>query len=247
MRLYLAEGVAETVVGRRPPSAPFACDHLVLGSLVLVRPRETLLGQQRITYAVPRTAGWRLLGRTPGDYRVLTHRDDRADLRRAADAAVMILDRWPLLRDYLPMDEPSATLAAALWSLTGVLTDRHEVRLSHARLTDIDPAVPRGSRIHAELTDRADQARLHLRRLDTSVAHRIRHLTRMADETEAFVRQEQAISGARALLRDTTHLLDDPAALSPALPPPPTDDAADLADHTSAVMSAYRDLSGTAT
>ncbi|GAA2708809.1 MULTISPECIES: hypothetical protein [Actinoplanes] len=235
MRVYLAEGVQETVVGLRAPASSVPCDQLELGSIVVLRPRPGLHGQLRVSFEVPRAAGWRLFGRSPSDYRFVVQQDDRADLRRAVDAAVLTMDRWPVLRDHVGLSDPSPKLAQAVWELAGLLTDRDRVRLTWEQLTEADPDVPRGSPLRAELAARATHARARLRELDVAAGSRVGHLTRLADQTEAFVRQQQALANARALLRESDYLIGAPS-------PAPGHETLDLAEHTSAVLTAYREL-----
>ncbi|BCY12608.1 hypothetical protein [Actinoplanes sp. L3-i22] len=235
MRVYMAEGVRETVVGLRAPASSVPCDELAMGSIVVLRPRPEMHGQLRVSFDVPRTAGWRLFGRSPSDYRFVVHEDDRVDLRRAVDAAILTMDRWPALSGHVGLADPSPRLAQAIWELADLLMSRDRVRLTWEQLIEVDPDVPRTSPIRAELAARADQARAHLKDLDTETATRITHLTRLADETDSFVRRERALANARAALRNSDYLLGTPT-------PPANTEAQDLADHTSAVLTAYREL-----
>ncbi|AEV86259.1 hypothetical protein ACWT_5241 [Actinoplanes sp. SE50] len=236
MRVFLAEGVRETCVALRAPAATVPCDHLEMGSLVLLRPRPGVYGQLRLAFEPPRSASWRMLGRSPGEYRFVVHQGDRAALHRSIEAAVRTLRRWPILSGHVGLADPSPRLARTLWDLSGLLIERDRVRRTRDRLTDVDPAVPPDTPLRAELADRAAQARLRLRHLGVQARDQLTHLTRLAAETDAFVRHEQASAAARAALRASDYLL------SPAAPAPPDDEALDLADHTSAVLRAYREL-----
>ena len=235
MTLYFAEGATRTLLGRRPPAVTGPCDHLELGAFTIVKPRPLLPGEPPVSFGVPRIAGWRILGRSRSDYRVVIVQPDRQDLHRAADAVILTLDRWPKLRRYLDLDDPGPTLATAVWDLAGVLLERGQVRASRDQLADIDRDVPADSPIRTELAERAERAGAVLARLDADVAARVDHLTRLADETEAFVAQERALARARAVLENADNLLG-------AAPAATFDSAADLAEHTSAVLAAYREL-----
>jgi hypothetical protein len=133
--------------------------------------------------------------------------------------------------------DPSPTLAVALWELAGVLLDRGRVRDSWTRLSAVGRSVPADSPMRAEVAERTDRARTRVDRLDDTVTTRLQHLSRLADETESFVRRRRALAEAREALRSAEYLLDsgDPGHLPP-------DSAADLADHTSAVLAAYQEL-----
>jgi hypothetical protein len=145
VRIYLAEGLHRTLVGRRPPTVRGRCDSRRLGSVTVIRPRP-VPGVRPAGFAIPRVAGWTFLGRPRDDYRMIN---------------------------------PD--------------TDRDATRLAH--------------------------------------------LSRLADETESFVRRQRALAEARETLRSADYLLDtgDPALV-------PADFAADLADHTSSVLEAYQEL-----
>jgi hypothetical protein len=65
--MHMAEGVRETVVGPRAPASSVPCDELAMGSIVVLRPRPGMHGRLRVSFDVPRAAGWRLFGRSPPD------------------------------------------------------------------------------------------------------------------------------------------------------------------------------------
>jgi hypothetical protein len=236
VRIYLAEGLHRTLVSLRPPTVRGRCDRLSHGSMTVIRPRP-VPGLWPAGFAVPRVAGWKILGRSRADYRMLNADPDRDAMRRAAAATVLALECWPSLRSYVALSDPSPALAAALWELAGVLLERERARGSLNRLSDVGRGVPADSPIRAEVAERADRARDRVVLLDGDVTTRLHHLTRLADETESFVRRQRALAEAREALRSADYLLatGDPAAL-------PTDTAADLAEHTSAVLTAYQEL-----
>jgi hypothetical protein len=235
VRIYLAEGSNRTLVSRRPPAVSGPVDHLELGNVTIVRPRES---EEQVRFAIPRTAGWRLLGRSRADYRMIDVLADRNALGRAADATIVTLGHWPALRSHVALADPSPTLAQALWDLAGVLVERSRVRASLGKLSSAGRGVPRDSPIHGQVAARIARARERMSRLDGEISARVRHLTRLADETELFVGRQKAIDAAQAVLRDADYLLEtgDPGRLSR------SDGGADLAEHTSAVLAAYREL-----
>ena len=238
MRIYLAEGSNRTLIGRRPPAVSGPCDHLELGAVTVVRPRPGPDDDPLVEFAIPRTAGWKILRRSRDDYRMLNARSDRETMRRAADATILALGHWPALRSHVALADPSPALATALWDLAGVLVERDRVRASWNRLAKAGRGVPANSPIHAQVAERVAQARNRIERLNADVTARVGHLTRLADQTEAFVRRQRALDEARAILRDADYLLEtgDPARL------PGSDTVADLAEQTSAVLAAYQEL-----
>jgi hypothetical protein len=236
VRIYLAEGMHRTLVGRRPPTVRGRCDSLRHGSVTVIRPRPGP-GLRPPGFAIPRAAGWRILGRSRDDYRMLNADPDRDAMRRAAAATVLALEYWPLLRAHVALADPGPALAVALWDLAGVLVERGRVRDSWTRLSAVGRGVPADSPMRAEVAERTDRARARTERLDGAVTTRLQHLSRLADETESFVRRQRALAEAREALRSADYLLDTGDATHR-----PPDTAADLADHTSAVLAAYREL-----
>jgi hypothetical protein len=236
VRIYLAEGLHRTLVGRRPPTVRGRCERRHLGSVTVIRPGPVADGRPA-GFAIPRVAGWTFLGRSLDDYRVISPDIDRDAMRRAAAATVLALEHWPLLRTHVALADPSPTLAAALWDLAGVLLERKRVRDSWHRLAAVGRTVPADSPMRAEVAERTDRAAARVGRLDRDVTTRLTHLSRLADETESFVRRQRALAEAREALSAADYLLDtgDPALV-------PADPAADLTEHTSAVLAAYQEL-----
>ena len=62
-------------------------------------------------------------------------------------------------------------------------------------------------------------------------------MARPADETEAFVRQQSTLEHARSVIRSADYLSNVAETRAPAL-----DDAEELAERTTAVLAAYREL-----
>jgi cytosine/adenosine deaminase-related metal-dependent hydrolase len=95
--------------------------------------------------------------------------------------------------------------------------------------------VPEGTTTAVELADRIARAGEDLARLSADIDQRRTHLWRLADETAGFVTEQQALARANAMIRDA----DRHRGIAV---PAPADAAGDLADHTSAVLAAYREL-----
>ncbi|GAA2561541.1 hypothetical protein GCM10010435_36670 [Winogradskya consettensis] len=160
---------------------------------------------------------------------------DQDDFRR--DAAVLTLHHWPSLRRHLDLDDPSPTLATALWDLAGILTDRARVRESQLQLGALDQGIPAGSHLRAEVAERVLRAQARMSQLDANVERQVEHLARLADETAEFIREQQALRKAEAILRKADYLLD-----TDNTPHPGSTTAADLTDRTTAVLAAYQEL-----
>jgi hypothetical protein len=236
VRIYLAEGLHRTLVSLRPPAVRGRCDRLSHGSITVFRPRPAN-GWGPPGFAIPRIAGWGVLGRSRADYRMLNADPERDAMRRAATATILALDCWPALRAYVALSDPSPALAAALWDLAGVLLERERARRSLTDLSDAGRAIPAGDPMRIEVAERAGRAHDRISFLDGDVSVRLHHLTRLADETESFVRRQRALAAAREALHSADYLLEtgDPARFPP-------DPATDLAEHTSAVLTAYQEL-----
>jgi len=95
--------------------------------------------------------------------------------------------------------------------------------------------VPDGTTTAAELADRIARADADLARLTADIDQRRTHLWRLADEVAGFVTEQQALARANAMIRDVDQRRGLPA-------PPSADAAGELADHTTAVLAAYREL-----
>jgi hypothetical protein len=232
VKLYLAEGKTWTLVTRRSPSVSVPSDFFEVGSVVIVRPRS---GSDTEMFATPRAR--RLLRRGGEDegHFLLTSREDRDDLRRAADAAVLVQHEWPSVRNCLGLDDPGPTLADALWDLAGVLAERATVQTAVVEFAWIQPQLPQDSSIGKDMAETARKAAAKLDQLDQRVTARLVDLSRLADETEAFVHQQTMIEHARSVIRNADFLenIDDAST---------ADNTKDLAEQTSAVLAAYREL-----
>jgi hypothetical protein len=168
-------------------------------------------------------------------HQVLTHHDDRALVNRAADRARYIAAAWPALRVHVGLDDPAPVLVRQLWDLTLLVGERAAARDLRGRLVAAGYGVPAGTTTAAELADRIARTDDDIARLDADIEQRSVHLRRLADEVAAFVIEQEALARANAMICDADRRRDVPA---PALP----DAVVDLADHTTAVLAAYREL-----
>jgi hypothetical protein len=85
-----------------------------------------------------------------------------------------------------------------------------------------------------DLAERISRTDADLVRLAADIDQRRTHLRRLADEVAGFLTEQQALARARATIREIDQ--------RQGLPAPQADAAEDLADHTAAVLAAYREL-----
>jgi hypothetical protein len=235
MPLFLAEGQTRTLVSRRAPTIEGPHERLRLGELVVLIPHPSVPGRRPSRFAIPMLADWGLFGQSREHYRTITAAPDRADFKRAADAAVLTLRIWPHLQRHLDLENPSDTVAGSLWQLAGLLVSRQQVRASWTKLARVDRDTAPDDPVRAELASRAVWFRDATAQLDTQVAGRTDHLTRLCDETTHFVRRQRASAEAHAVLREADELIGRTV-----LPHDPG--VGDLAERTAAVIDAYQEL-----
>jgi hypothetical protein len=177
----------------------------------------------------------------PSSHRVLTDHRDRETLLAALSTALRALHAWPALRATLPLDEPSPALAGTLWDLATILSQRATVRETSDKLRRVAGEVPDDSSVHTDVAVRLAQAEATRRRLDGEIERRLRNLTTLADEAERFVRQQEALAEAQAVVRDADEVLGTIGAT----PQRAIEDAStELVERTTAVLAAYRELTG---
>ncbi len=142
---------------------------------------------------------------------------------------------WPQLRAHVDLDDPAPVLVRQLWDLALTVAQRAEVRDLRQRLLAAGHGVPAGSTTAADLADRIVRTDEDLARLTTDIDQRRQHLQRLTDEAAAFVTEQQALARANEMIRDADQCsgFSTPAQQSA---------VADLADHTTAVLAAYREL-----
>jgi hypothetical protein len=181
----------------------------------------------------------------PRSHRVLTDQRDREVLLTALSTALRALRAWPALRAMLPLDEPSPVLASTLWDLATILSQRATVRGTYDKLMRVAGEVPDGSSVHTDVAARLAQAEATRQRLDGEIERRLRDLTTLADEADKFVRQQEALSEARAVVQDADEVLGTigvPPQPAGAEYPLAADASTELVERTTAVLAAYREL-----
>ena len=165
----------------------------------------------------------------------LTRHEDRALIDQAVRCVRYTTAVWPQLRAHVDLDDPAPVLVRQLWDLAVTVAQRAEVRDLRQRLLTAGHGVPAGSTTAAELDDRIVRTDEYLALLTRDIDQRRQHVQRLTDEVAAFVTEQQALARANAMIRDA----DQRNGVStPALPGA----VADLADHTTAVLAAYREL-----
>ena len=197
---------------------------LVLGALVAKR---YLRQEARIA------ARWRARHRT------LDHYDDKSLFSRALSAAKTILASWPHILPLVQLGVPRDELAASLWSLTGLLSNRAELRTQQQSLQRARLDLPDGAAVGRDVEDRLARVDASLAELERGIKRRVDSLEAFARECVEFIRTEQAIARAREAVRRADLSLGQ-------IPPPSTaapDAGEDVAERTQAIMQAYRQLS----
>ncbi|GIM98162.1 hypothetical protein [Paractinoplanes toevensis] len=183
---------------------------------------------QRTTFAIPRDPGARVL-RTP---------EERAAYGRAVAVARRIRRTWPALPGMIDPDAADATLTHALDDLASLLVRRQEIRalrtgLRNVRMADV-PADSPAALALAEQRQRTEQLWLD----SAAQANRI---LRSIDETalagETFVREQRIGATARQAEQVLARLTAGA---------PPAESAPELADRTTVVLDAYRELAAAA-
>jgi hypothetical protein len=169
-------------------------------------------------------------------HQVLTHYDDRAVIERATRNVRATAAAWPRLRSHVALDDPSPVLVTQLWDLTLLVGERSAARQLRHDLTVSGVGVPAGSATALELADRTAVVEQDLAQLDTAIHERQTHLWQLAHQVRAFVDEQDALARARATIRD----VDQRRGISSTAPGPTA--GGDLADHTAAVLAAYREL-----
>jgi len=166
-------------------------------------------------------------------HQVLTYYDDRAVVQDAAKNVRYTAAAWPQLHAHVDLDNPAPVLAGQLWDLTLLVGERAAAREVRKKLQIAGYGVPDGTATAVELADRIARTDAGLARLTADIDQRRTHLWRLADEVAAFVTEQQALAQANAMIRDVDQRRGAPA---------PADVAGELADHTTAVLAAYREL-----
>ncbi|MDG4833049.1 hypothetical protein O7627_27630 [Solwaraspora sp. WMMD1047] len=167
---------------------------------------------------------------------VVGHYDDRDVIRRAAQNVRATAAAWPRLRAHVALDDPSPVLVTQLWDLALVVANRGIARHLRHELTVSGAGVPTGSATALELTDRIAAVEQDLAQLDEDIRQRQTYLWQLAHKVRAFVDEQEALARARVTIQHA----DQQAGIS--VTDPAVNAASDLAEHTSAVLAAYREL-----
>jgi hypothetical protein len=206
---------------------------LVGGGLATFAPLEAAIAAGgglllTLPYVTPRLRRrWaaRGTGRTP--VRTLA---DRPAVDRILALADRIAATWPELGPLIDPAEAATTLTDALWEIAGVLERRQELT---ARLTDLtrpDFATPPDETAR-ELTAQVAAVRAALAESAIELGRREASLRRAEEAGRAFARDRE--------MRRAIHAAEKSLQAGHPIAP---DAAADLADRTGAVLTAYREL-----
>jgi hypothetical protein len=171
-------------------------------------------------------------------HQVLIHYDDREVIKRAARNVRATAASWPHLAVHVALDDPSPVLATQLWDLTLLVGQRAAARQLRHELVLAGAGVPAGTATALELADRIAAVDRDLTELDTAIGQRQTHLWQLAHQVRGFVDEREAVARAQATIQN----VDQRCGVSPAVRAPNA--AGELADHTAAVLAAYRELTG---
>jgi hypothetical protein len=166
-------------------------------------------------------------------HQVLTHYADRTVLRAAVHDVRYIVSAWPQLNAHVDLDDPAPVLVSQLWDITVLVGELATARELCQQPHSAGYGVPDGTTTAAELADRIDRAGTDLTRLTADVDQRLAHLRRLSSEVARLVTEQQALVQANAM-GDVDQRRG--------LPTPAADATVDLADYTTAVLAAYREL-----
>lgn len=160
------------------------------------------------------------------------------DLAAARASVARIEAAWPELSP-VAGEPPQPVLGAALWDLAGELRTRGEIRAAGVELEQLLAELPEEDPARVALTQRADELALRYSAVSSSVADRVERLARLADECELHVAVQAAQARVAEVARRADAVLGGTAVVAePATPDP----AAELAERTAAVLTAYREL-----
>jgi hypothetical protein len=170
------------------------------------------------------------------DVLLLSSHSERAAFEHAIDTADRIVETWPALGSLIDVPEAEAMLAEAVWEIAGVLSRRQELARVLAGLSRPDfAAVPTADQTARELHAQLRATKVALSRIEVDLARRVASLRRAEEAGRDFIRDQDMRRAIRAA--------EESLAATPLdLPTIPVDTAADLAEHTHAVLAAYREL-----
>ncbi|MEV6928733.1 hypothetical protein AB0M46_30170 [Dactylosporangium sp. NPDC051485] len=174
-------------------------------------------------------------------HRMLATRPEVARFRKGFDAARTILVAWPFLADLVQIPSPRGEVAASLWTLAGLLSEHADLAEQHAALNDARlGALPPEAPVRAALEERLALVERSQQRLSAEIDRRLESLTTLAARCAGFVREESALHAAHEAVRradESLHRLTPPEVLTHT-----PDEAQELAERTTAIISAYREL-----
>ncbi|WP_051807940.1 hypothetical protein [Actinoplanes subtropicus] len=166
--------------------------------------------------------------------------------RTAFDRAVTVADRvaktWPALDGLIDVPEAENLLAEALWEIAGGLARRQELKAVLAQLTRPDfAAAPPADATAAKLQTQIRATKEALSAVEIDLAGRLASLGRAEEAGRTLIREREMHEAIRAAERSLATTSPDPATAAA----PASDPAADLAEHTHLVLTAYRELTTT--
>jgi hypothetical protein len=167
--------------------------------------------------------------------RVLRTREERAAFSRALVAAHRVRRTWPELGSMIDPASADHSLTCALDDLATLLVRRQEIRRLRTGLDGVRrEAVPADSRAVLALAEQRERTEQLWLATAEQANHILRSIETAALAGETFVRERQIGATARQAELVLARLTAGAA---------PVDAAPALAEHTTAVLDAYRELS----
>lgn len=171
----------------------------------------------------------------PAEAHVLTSPADRAAFDRVVAVAGSISETWPSLEHLIDVAAAESMLAESLWEISGVLVRRQRLTAVLAELSRPDFAALSPTDATAlELRTQLSATESALAELEIDLDRRESSLRRAEGAGRDFIREQEMRRAIRAAKESLG---------SSGRPDPfPADAAAELADHTRWVLTAYREL-----
>lgn len=159
---------------------------------------------------------------------------ERAAFERAVIASRRVRATWPALGDMIDPGSADRSLTRALGELGGVLARRQELARLCAELDGVrDADIPADSPARSAVDEQRERAEQSWRAEDAAADRILRSIDTAARAGESFIRERQVAATARYAERTLARVTGAPAV---------ADSGPDLADRTTAVIAAYRDL-----
>jgi hypothetical protein len=167
-------------------------------------------------------------------FRTLFDRPEQQLFEQTLDVARRITETWPELSGLVDHRDAVWALNQALWDMADLLSAHQEVRrIAEALEAQGTGDTPIADAVSHNLAGQLTTARERLRRIDDEMTSRMTALEAAESAGRRFVREIRLIQ----TLRETAQSLStEPAE-------PMTDTGAELAERTTAVIDAYRELS----